>query len=346
MSADGRTIAIGAIFNDNAHGTDSGHVRVYSNNNTAKTWIQIGSDINGEAAGDRSGESVAMSDDGKTIAIAATNNDGNGNEAGHVRVYIANSHSTWTQLGLDINGENAGDYSGDFIAISADGRTIAIVAPLNNGNGAASGHGRVYSYNSTSGTWNQLGMDINGKNPGDTAGESIAMSSEVKTIIIGAKFNDGNGNNAGHARVFAYNSTFAGWTQVCDGIYGEVAGDFFGWSVAMSADGTTVAVGSLYNDGNGTDAGHVRVYSIDPRFRNWTQVGADLDGEAPMDYFGFSIAMSADGTIIAIGAIFNDGNGTDSGHVRVYQYIPPPTKTPYQGTDSKTNQNPYQVTDT
>jgi hypothetical protein len=50
----------------------------------------------------------------------------------------------------------------------------------------------------------------------------------------------------------------------------------------------------------------------------WTQTGADIDGEVAWDFSGFSVAMSGDGSYIAIGAPLNDGNGGIAGHVRVY----------------------------
>ena len=49
------------------------------------------------------------------------------------------------------------------------------------------------------------------------------------------------------------------------------------------------------------------------------QLGADIDGEAASDRSGWSVSLSADGNIIAIGAEKNDGNGSNSGHVRVYK---------------------------
>ena len=52
----------------------------------------------------------------------------------------------------------------------------------------------------------------------------------------------------------------------------------------------------------------------------WTQLGGDIDGEAAEDQSGISVSLSSDGTIVAIGADGNDGNGS-SGHVRVYQNI-------------------------
>ncbi len=62
-------------------------------------------------------------------------NDGNGPIAGQVRVY-ENISGTWTQVGSDIDGEAAGDYSGRSVSLSSDGSTVAIGANLNDGNGS------------------------------------------------------------------------------------------------------------------------------------------------------------------------------------------------------------------
>jgi len=62
----------------------------------------------------------------------------------------------WNQVGADIDGEAASDGSGTSVSISADGTIVAIGA---NNNGGGAGHTRVYQF---SGTWNQLGADIDG----------------------------------------------------------------------------------------------------------------------------------------------------------------------------------------
>ena len=84
LSDDGGTIAIGARGN-NGNGSDSGHTRIYRWDGAS--WNQLGSDIDGEAAGDHSGKAVALSGDGNTVVIGAEENDGTANKAGHVRVY-------------------------------------------------------------------------------------------------------------------------------------------------------------------------------------------------------------------------------------------------------------------
>jgi hypothetical protein len=50
-------------------------------------------------------------------------------------------------------------------------------------------------------------------------------------------------------------------------------------------------------------------------------VGADIDGEAASDISGYSVSLSSDGKTVAIGAPGNDGNGSGSGHVRIFQWI-------------------------
>ena len=96
------------------------------------------------------------------------------------------------------------------------------------------------------------------------------------------------------------------WTQLGADIDGEASEDLSGWSVSLSSDGTRVAIGALYNDGNGSDAGHVRIYEYSSG--SWTQLGADIDGEASEDQSGHSVSLSSDGTRVAIGAPYNDSN--------------------------------------
>ena len=106
--------------------------------------------------------------------------------------------------------------------------------------------------------------------------------------------------------------------QLGSDIIGEAARDESGTSVSLSSDGTVVAIGAPLNNGNGNNAGHVRVYEWNASTSSWDQKGDDIDGEAAGDRSGSSVSLSSDGTIVAIGAPFNDGTGDDAGNVRVY----------------------------
>ena len=105
-------------------------------------------------------------------------------------------------------------------------------------------------------------------------------------------------------------------SQVGADIDGEAAGDWSGWSVAMSGDGLRIAIGAKWNVGTASDAGHVRVYTLING--TWSKTGVDIDGEAAGDQAGSSVAMSGDGSRIAIGTPYNEGTGSNAGHVRVY----------------------------
>jgi hypothetical protein len=394
LSSDGTTLAIGAPYNNDANGSYAGHVRVYKYDATKLTaqmddetssnfgpigWNRLGADIDAEAADDSSGYSVSLSSDGTTLAIGAPYNSASGSYAGHVRVYKYDANKLtaqmdetlsnfgpigWNRLGADIDGEAADDSSGLSISLSSDGTTLAIGAPFNSASGTDAGHVRVYKYDANKLTaqmddetspnfgpigWNRLGADIYGEAENDWSGSSVSLSSDGTTLAVGGILNDGNGEDAGHVRVYKYDATKLnaqmdqtlsnfgpiGWNRLGEDIDGEAAGDVSGVSVSLSSDGTTLAIGGPYNDASGSYAGHVRVYKYDANKLTaqmddetlsnfgpvgWNRLGADIDAEAAHDESGTSVSLSYDGTILAIGGPYNSTNGSSAGHVRVYKY--------------------------
>jgi alpha-D-ribose 1-methylphosphonate 5-triphosphate diphosphatase PhnM len=135
-------------------------------------------------------------------------------------------------------------------------------------------------------------------------------------VAIGAPNNEEGGSSRGHVRVYAWNG--ATWVQRGADIDGEANSDQSGWSVSLSTDGLIVAIGAPNNAGGGSSRGHVRVYAWNET--NWVQRGADIDGEANSNQSGYSVSLSTDGLIVAIGAPTNAGGGSYKGHVRVYKY--------------------------
>ena len=376
LSGDGSIVAIGAPNNDE-NGDNSGQVRVFANNNGV--WTQIGADILGEANDDNFGYSVSLNANGTVLAVGSPNNDGNGTDAGRVRVF-KNVSGSWTQMGQSIDGEDGGDNFGTSVSLNDDGSIVAIGSPYNDDNASTSGSVRVYKYNSTLNQWEQIGQDIDGENSGDVSGTAVSLSGDGNVVVIGAPYNDENGSKSGQVRVFAYNSssniweqkgqslygenqyyeagtsvsvnydgsviamgiprnddykTEAGevkifgfdtdngqWVQLGQNIYGESSGDYAGYSVSLNTEGDFVAIGSKYNGTNGDEAGQVRVFQYVSETGIWIQVGSDINGEAENDNFGCSVSLSGDGMTVAAGSCFNDGNGVDAGHVRVYRFHP------------------------
>lgn len=259
LSYDGNIVAVGADENDGKNGDTSGHCRVYAYSSGA--WFQRGEDIDGEAENNDFGYSVSLSDDGLVVAIGAWQNDGtNGDNSGHVQVYTFES-GAWGQQGQDLNGEDAGDSSGEYVSLSGNGNVVAIGARYNDGiNRTNSGHVRVYAYNPEINAWLQRGSDIDGEAAYDNSGSSVSLSWDGTMLAVGARNNNGNALGSGHVRVYKYSDDV--WMQVGGDIDGESEYDYSGNWVSLSEDGTRVAIGARGNDANGASSGHVRVYDL------------------------------------------------------------------------------------
>lgn len=289
VSADGNIIAMGSPKNRN------GVVRVYAYDDThcPGIWKKIG-EIEGESYGDQSGMSVSLSDDGKTVAIGAPWNDSSIFNEGHVRVY-SYIGTTWTQLGLDLYGENYDDFSGSAVSLSSDGRIVAIGSP---GHESQAGKVRIFSYGyPLPGRWNKMGPDIIGEANDDELGSSVALSGDGYTVAIGSPEYDGEaGFSTGHVKVYSFSS--GSWTPKGNAIEGESFFTYSGTSVSLSKDGNKLAIGSPL------DAGHVKVYIFDDFSTSppkWVQISSDIDGEMSQAQAGTSVSLASDGFTVAVG---------------------------------------------
>ena len=161
--------------------------------------------------------------------------------------------------------------------------------------------------------WTQRGTAVTGTAMNDALGMSTALSADGSVLAVGAPQ---IGVGSGFARTYAW--VAGAWQVRGAAVTGQASGDDAGVAVALSADGAVMAVGAHQNDTNGTNSGQVRVYAWDGTA--WTQRGLPMNGEAANDGAGKVVSLSADGTVLAIGAQNNDGNGSNSGQVRVYAW--------------------------
>lgn len=303
LSANGRVLAIGAIENDVA-----GHVRVYEWSGTA--WLQRGNDIDGEAGGDASGISVSLNDAGNILAIGATHNDGNGTEAGHVRIYEWTG-TTWIQKGNDIDGDGPDDLFGRFVELNSNGTVLAV------GSHGPKSDCQVRVYEWIGAAWVQRGNDIAGESGLATCGWSVSLDAVGNTLAIGVPCNDNiNGNSTGRVRVFVW--TGSTWVQRGNELLGVGWDDWFGWSVSLSDNGNILAIGGPRHDVNGNYTGHVQVYEWTGTA--WTQRGNDIEGKTAGDFFGWSVSLSNSGNALAIGAPYNDEHGLYTGSAGIYEW--------------------------
>ncbi|MEM7102840.1 MAG: T9SS type A sorting domain-containing protein [Bacteroidota bacterium] len=310
LSADGNRLAVGGPSYDGI-APFSGHVRIYDRVNDS--WVQVGNDIHAEAPGDQFGWSSDFSSDGSRIAIGAINNNDGGAGAGHVRVFEFDGND-WTQVGNDMDGEAAGDDFGYSVSISSDGSRVAVGATNNDGTDVYAGHTRVFEL--INDAWIQLGSDIDGEAGANGSGQSVSLSANGNRVAIGAPLNGSFDFTFGHghARVFDFDGS--DWVQVGTDIDGLATGDLAGFSVSLSAHGDKIAVGEVQDDNS--NPGRVRVFEFDGT--GWVQLGSHINGENIGDYFGSSVALSALGNKLAVGARFNNAGGEHAGHVRVFEF--------------------------
>ena len=219
----------------------------------------------------------------------------------------------FSQLGADIEADATSGEFGEAVSVSADGNTVVVGAPFNDGNGMDAGQVRVFRWNGV--VWSQLGVAINGESDFDLFGGAVSISADGNVIAVGAggAGND-DGTTVGHVRIFFWDG--AEWNQI-GVIDGEAPFERFGSAVSISAAGDTVVAGARFNDDIGDNAGKARVFRLTGFV--WTQLGADLAGEAANDRFGTAVSISAAGDTVVVGAPLNDGNGVDAGHTRVYR---------------------------
>ena len=347
LARDGRTVAVGSRVVNN--------VRILNYEESEGMWVQIGQEISGEAAGDFSGEAVALSGDGLTVAVGAPRNDGTGREAGHVRVYIYSiSLARWNQFpqDVDLDGESAGDAFGSVVAISGNGRTIAVGAPLydrvvDGSTTLSVGRVVVYEYSTSAANWIQLGQAFEGEALGDRVGESLTLSVDGRTIAMGWLVDDQDGlMNNGSVRVFVYIESMLTWIQRGSRIAGQAPFSQSGAAVALAGDGRTIAIGAPSQDVDRVDdSGNVQTYkwtydlapppssvvtprptlppsTMMPTAPGWEQVGLDIDAISGGDNFGAAVCMSKDGFTIAGGGPLHDGIDSYSGYLRALIFDP------------------------
>ena len=160
----------------------------------------------------------------------------------------------------------------------------------------------------------QIGDAINGVQP-DNAGSSLDMSSDGTIVAVGGPTSIQSAETAGRVRVFQNNSNV--WTQLGNDILGVAAFDRLGTSVALSSSGTILAIGIPQRDSNGTNSGQAAVYEYVAN--EWTLKGNVINGFADEE-LGQNIALSSDGSILAVSAWRNIGNENDNGRVRIYEF--------------------------
>jgi hypothetical protein len=286
---------------------------------------------------------VAVSADGNTLAVGAPfDNADNGQERDKGVVYVfSRTGLNWTEQPTLLrapNGEGGatpqvtGDRFGFAVALSADGATLVVGAPLEDGsrtstvqneNDDAPDAGAVYVFVRNAATYELQGYLkptpalLDTAIAGDTFGIAVALAADGQTLVVGAPLAEAGIRpstfNDGSAYVFTRDAGL--WTQraLLGGPHADAnAGDQFGFQVTMAADGTTLAVGAPFDDAAAAESGAAYVFTTTDGVQWIRDAYLKAPNADTEDTFGFAVALSADGTTLAIGAQGEDGDATST----------------------------------
>lgn len=298
---------------------------------------------------DQFGTSVALSRDGKTLAVSAIHEDSDsqgvgglsnndGDNSGAVYIFI-NQDGDWRQQAyIKANNADDKDQFGTSIALSADGNRLAVGAKYEdsdakgiNGDGSnnsRSKSGAVYIFDRGSDVvWSQHSY-IKASEPGeeDEFGWQVALSDDGATLAVSAIEEDSNAtgvggdeindSKTGSGAVYVFALSNQQWTQQA---YIKAtntdAEDEFGYALDLSGDGNTLAVGSKgeASDGNQTNnliPNSGAAYIYTRVGLSWSPASyIKASNIGQADKFGSSISVSQDGTVLSVGA-FGEGSSS------------------------------------
>ena len=310
-------------------------------------------------SGNQLGASLAVSDDGSTLAVGAPHeaNGGvgvDGPQTGTVSlsagaVYVfRRSGTTWAQEAY-VKASNTGEKHsfGASVALSGDGSTLVVGAPGetsnstvidgNQGDVSAPNSGAAYVFRRTGTTWKQEAyVKASNTRAGANFGWALGLSGSGNTLAVTAVYEssaatgiNGDPSNstsaASSGAVYVFTRAGATWTQET---YVKASnarlGSTFGSSLALSSDGSTLAVGSTdetsaakgiggnQNDTSAKTAGAAYVF---------VRAGATWEQEAYVKAsntradarFGYSVALSGDGNKLAVGSPYESSNALGVG---------------------------------
>jgi hypothetical protein len=315
------------------------------------------------ASGLAFGAAIALSSDGNTLAVGAARDssdatgingdalDTSAPAAGAVHVFTRFG-TTWSeQAYIKASNTRAQAAFGSGVALSADGNTLVVGSSGESSNAtgingnqtdtSTPGSGAVYVFTRSGTTWSQVSYVKASNTALHSFGSTVALSGDATTLAVGASGDSSdavgiNGNEtdtsafvAGAVYVFALAGT-TGSQQAYVKASNTTTYAYFGDSLALSNDGSTLAVGA---DGEPSGATGVNgdqsdtsahqsgaVYVFTRSGTTWSQeayVKASNTSEGGR--FGCSVALSSDGNTLAAGAFGEssratgiDGNQSDT----------------------------------
>lgn len=321
-SYNGNTFITGILDYTTEDVYKAGGAEIYNVDNGVIT--KVGNTIiSGDADYDKFGCDVAINDNGSIVAVSSILADsGSIQNTGAVKVYMFDSNNNiWKQLGNTIYGDAENDSCGWSISLDAAGKYLAVSSIMNDNNNLINnGKVIIYTLNSTTNTWEQVGNTLVGIKSEDNFGSDVCFNYDGTILAVGVRRYDNGNSDAGAAETFNLivdEDNNIEWKQFGSILHGDEKSEHFGWALDLSNDGKILIVGSTEYDGSGYNRGKATIYSFNETTNDWELYGSPVIGEVDKDEFGISVSILSDGSKIAIGSRYNN---EETGYVKIYEY--------------------------
>jgi hypothetical protein len=252
------------------------------------------------------GRSVFIS--GDYSIVAADLDDDNGYNSGSAYIFRRKG-TDWIEEAKLLPHDGAPiDYFGASVCISGE---IAVIG-ANDDDDQGSGSGSAYIFRRGDTSWTEEAKLTPADGAaGDHFGVSVSVSGDY--VMVGSFWDDDHGAESGS--VYVFRNEGGTWIEEAKLTAGDGSPqDYFGFSVSMSGD--YAVVGAYRDDDNGIESGSAYVFRREGA--TWVEEAKLTAGDgAAIDFFGYSVSISGDYTIL--GAYHNDEHGANSGSAYVFR---------------------------
>jgi hypothetical protein len=274
-----------------------------------------------KAVNDNYGCSISLTSDGLRMAVGANGRSSGGTTTSGAVYHYTRSGTTWTLESTLVASDKAiGDGFGTSVSLSADGLRMAVGAAYRD-SGAIIDSGAVYHYTRAGSVWTlESTMIASDKVTNDWFGSAVALSGDGLRLAVGASRRSFNSiPNCG--AVYHYTRSGSVWTQESILTASDYArNDYFGSSVSLSTTGNLMSVGA-YGKTTGSMLAGGKVYNLTRTGFIWTLQSAITASDVTRDdLFGSALALTPDGTKLAVGAMGRDSYAINNSGA-VYTFI-------------------------
>ena len=290
VNKDGSVILLGGPYDSmdgNINSQYAGAVLIYtgSANNGWSFAQKISGDNSPFGGGDYFGTSTSISSNGDILLIGAKQDESSPAYGGSAFIFTGNSRVGWKfkQKLINDGSSNIGQY-GVSTAMSQNGSIIAVGGNQMNNKGAVF----IHTGNANNG-WSSFIQKISGQNNSDYFGQNLDINNEGNILVVGAPYNDNNGQDAGTVYIYTGN---LGLFTLAQTITGSISGNL-GQSVSINNTGNYIIIGS---PGLNYNSGAAYVYSGNANSK-WVLKESFLNNSNNAS-FGYTTAIKKESFVI------------------------------------------------